>query len=212
MYPTAQWFSFCHQVLNRHLFKGLFLSCILLGIHQKSLAQTDTTQTVIIDSAGIVLEADQPIEILPDTQRTRPKEAAKRSAILPGWGQAYNKKFWKIPIIYAIAGVVGYSIYWQDQQLRFLDNAYEEAVLTGNPRGLNLTAYQRQRAFHRRSKEQLIILALAAYGLNIVDAIVDAHLAGFDLSDDITLRFRPQYEALSFSTQTVTGVGFVLQF
>ncbi|MEM9982601.1 MAG: DUF5683 domain-containing protein, partial [Bacteroidota bacterium] len=141
-----------------------------------------------------------------------PKEAAKRSAILPGWGQAYNKKYWKIPLIYAIAGVVGYSIYWNDQQFRFFDNAYEEAVLTGNPRGINLTSYQRQRAFYRRSKEQLIILAIAAYGLNIVDAIVDAHLAGFDLSDDITLRFRPQYEALSFSTQTITGVGIVLQF
>ena len=128
-----------------------------------------------------------------------PKRAGLYSAILPGAGQVYSKKYWKIPIIYA--GLVtsayyakeNYTLYDQYKQtyLNRLDgnkideftNLYTDANL------LTLTKY------YRRNTEVSVLLFALTYVLNIVDASVSAHLFDYDVSDDISLHIRPIYMA-----------------
>lgn len=125
------------------------------------------------------------------TTNNKPSEAAFRAAILPGWGQIYNKKYWKLPIVYAGTAAIGYGIYWNNQYYQYFKNLYQEAFLTGNPQQINLNAAEALRNQFRRNKEQLIIAGVIFYGLTIVDAIVDAHFATYDISDDLSLQVKP---------------------
>lgn len=137
-----------------------------------------------------------------------PREAALRAAVLPGWGQFYNKKYWKIPLVYGGAAGIGYGIYWNNAQYQFFRNSYQEAFLSGNPQNLNLQRIEVLRNDFRRNKEQLIIFGILFYGLTIVDAIVDAHFSTYDISDDLSLRYFPK---IDFSPQGQSYLAFSLQ-
>lgn len=127
-----------------------------------------------------------------------PKRAAIMSAIIPGLGQAYNRKYWKIGILYAGAGALTYSYIYNRDSL----DAYQRAYLTridsdtSNNRLFypNLTdaSVKNNRDFHRRARDLTIIGFVALYALNIIDANVDAHLREFELNDDLSLRVDPQ--------------------
>lgn len=123
-----------------------------------------------------------------------PRIAALRAAVLPGWGQVYNKKYWKLPLVYGGAAGIGYGIYWNNAQYQFFKNTYQEAFLSGNPQNINLQRAELLRNEFRRNKEQLIIAGVLFYGLTIVDAIVDAHFSNYDISDDLSLRCFPKID------------------
>jgi len=154
------------------------------------------------------------IDSLPQKTATKkkqvqtPREAALRAAVLPGWGQLYNKKYWKLPLVYGGAAAIGYGIYWNNAQYQFFRNTYQEAFLSGNPQNINLQAAEVLRNQFRRNKEQLIIAGVVFYGLTIVDAIVDAHFATYDVSDDLSLRWFPK---IDFSPQGQNYLAFTLQ-
>ncbi len=137
-----------------------------------------------------------------------PRVAALRAAVLPGWGQIYNKKYWKLPLVYGGAAGIGYGIYWNNAQYQFFRNTYQEAFLSGNPRNINLQRAEVLRNEFRRNKEQLIIAGILFYGLTIVDAIVDAHFSTYDISDDLSLRYFPK---IDFSPQGQSYFAFTLQ-
>ena len=137
-----------------------------------------------------------------------PREAALRAAVLPGWGQLYNKKYWKIPLVYGGAAGIGYGIYWNNAQYQFFRSSYQEVFLSGNPQNLNLQRIEVLRNEFRRNKEQLIIFGILFYGLTIVDAIVDAHFSTYDISDDLSLRYFPK---IDFSPQGQSYLAFSLQ-
>jgi hypothetical protein len=141
-----------------------------------------------------------------------PKKASLYSAILPGFGQAYNKKYWKIPIVYAGFAAFGYFIDWNNKNYNINNKAYKdltdkdpatESYLKlkqisyydlDNPNDIaalkkGLTSNQ---DYYRRNRDLLIILTFAFYGLNILDASVDAHFFNFDISDDLTMKVQPQ--------------------
>lgn len=150
-----------------------------------------------------------PKELVPKKKlRQSPREAALRAAVLPGWGQLYNKKYWKIPLVYAGAAGIGYGIYWNNAQYQFFRNSYQEAFLSGNPQNINLQRLEVLRNETRRNKEQLIIFGILFYGLTIVDAIVDAHFSTYDISDDLSLRYFPK---IDFSPQGQSYLAFSLQ-
>lgn len=138
----------------------------------------------------------------------KPSEAAFRAAVLPGWGQIYNKKYWKLPIVYGGAAAIGYGIYWNNQYYQYFKNLYQEAFLTGNPQQINLNAAEALRNQFRRNKEQLIIAGVIFYGLTIVDAIVDAHLATYDISDDLSLQVNPSLLCTFPNTPPSFGITF----
>lgn len=145
-----------------------------------------------------------------------PKKASIYSAILPGLGQAYNKKYWKIPVIYAGFGVIIYYIDWNNDWYGLFRNAYIDiSVATDFDKDAYIRKYSdlpylatfnydnsvdkknvqeyltKYQAYFRRNRDLLIICTAAFYALNIIDASVDAHLFDFDISDDLTFDWKP---------------------
>ncbi|MBN1198672.1 MAG: hypothetical protein JXA23_04905 [Bacteroidales bacterium] len=147
-----------------------------------------------------------------------PKKATLYSAILPGLGQVYNKKYWKIPLIYIGFGTIGYFIDWNNDNYQLFKTGYKhltdddpetqdylkiEAVRRNNydlsnPNQFNnlKTAMTKQQDYYRRNRDLLVIGFIAFYGINILDASVDAHFMDFDISDDLTLNWQPSMQNL----------------
>ena len=111
-----------------------------------------------------------------------PTRAWVYSAVLPGLGQIYNRKYWKLPIVYGIMGGVGYWIWYNTQQYRIWLAEYEEVQSTINQNYLKAW---------RRQVELSYITLVGAHALQILDAYVDAHLFYWDVTPDLTLRIEP---------------------
>ena len=141
-----------------------------------------------------------------------PKKATMLSALLPGAGQVYNGKTWKVPILYAgILTDVYFIQYNHKRYERFRDALF--ALDKGEPNqfpSLNRAALVRNVDYWRQNRDLTLLLMLGIYALNLVDANVDAHLSGFDISEDLTLKIAPQIGTLSASS--TTGLSFTLQF
>jgi len=140
-----------------------------------------------IDNALIAKDTIKKDEINPLT----PAKAAFYSAILPGLGQAYNKKYWKIPLVY---GAIGTSLYFyidNNKKYHSYRDAYKRRLAGYNDDQYNyldnsrLIAAQR---FYQRNRDLSLLVSVAFYVLNIVDANVDAHLIQFNVSDKLSLR------------------------
>ena len=159
-----------------------------------------------------------------------PKKAALYSAILPGLGQAYNKKYWKIPIVYAGIGAIGYFIGWNNRQYQTYKKAYSDLTdgddNTNSFLDLEASKYYdldnptqyanfksglyKQQNFDRRNRDLLIISMAGFYGLNIIDASVDAHFFDFDMSEDLTFNWQPVMH--TFENQLVYGFNCTFNF
>ena len=124
-----------------------------------------------------------------------PKKASIYSAIMPGAGQVYNKKYWKIPIVYAALGSTVYFTYDNGQKYKQYRDAFllrqdgEKDEYDGIYSDSQLITIM---AYYERNKELSIIMTVAVYILNIVDASVDAHLFDFDVSEDLSLNTTPK--------------------
>jgi len=159
-----------------------------------------------------------------------PKKAAMYSAIIPGWGQAYNKKYWKIPIVYAGFGTIGYFIGWNNRYYNTYKDAYSDLTDDdpntdsyndieasqyydlNNPTDFNnfRTGLNKQQEYYRRNRDLLIISIIGFYGLNIIDASVDAHFFEFDISEDLTMNWQPTVQP--YRKELVYGVNFTFNF
>ena len=147
------------------------------------------------------------IEKVEDTVHS-PQKAALLSALLPGAGQVYNhiampkgkkKAFWKIPIIYAGLGVTGYFAIKNNKIQKTLkeEYLYREKNDAPNPDLPQYATYDQQGILtlyqdKERSRDLMIFAFIAVYGLNVLDAHVEAHFVNFDISKDLTLNIRPK--------------------
>jgi hypothetical protein len=143
-----------------------------------------------------------------------PKVATILSAVLPGAGQIYNEKVWKVPILYG--GIITNIYFAEFNNRRY--QLFREALFAfdrqdPNPRfpNLNRDALVRNVNYWRRNRDLVFILFGAIYALNIVDAQVDAHLSGFDVSEDLTLFLEPSYESLTAGSR-LFGMSLKLKF
>jgi hypothetical protein len=126
-----------------------------------------------------------------------PQKAALMSACFPGLGQIYNHKWWKLPIIYAGFGGLGYSVWWNNRFVKEYRNAlryrYDNNAATVDTLGRypdnDLVTLK---DYYQRYRDLSFIGMAALYTLQIVDACVDAHLATFDVSDDLSLNICPR--------------------
>lgn len=147
-----------------------------------------------INEAGDTLIIDQgQTEPAPDTLGRDPKKAAIYSAILPGLGQIYNQKYWKLPIVYAGFGTFIYFIdrnsrYYNDLRQKLIDPDYELKYFEGDFTDDQLT---RGKDLYKRWRDLSIIGTGAFYILQIIDATVDAYLFDWDVGEDISLRIEP---------------------
>ncbi len=144
-----------------------------------------------------------------------PNKAALYSAILPGLGQAYNKKYWKIPFVWGGIAGFAYLIDWNnDQYQSFKKNlAYEIAQ---NPNFPNNTPYDAEtlksgRDQYRRNRDMFIIFGVMFYMLNIIDAHVDAHLIEFDVNKDLSVQLKPTIQN-THNSRYAGGLSLALHF
>lgn len=187
----------------KKFFLLIFLFASLAGLAQTTIDSTVATKKAVPDTGKYVY----PI----------PKRAALYSALLPGLGQAYNKSYWKIPLVYAGLGTVGYLLYTTNKSYQSLKQGYLTRVdgIGGNNTYTDTITWTTERLnLEQDSKHQrrdlLIIVGLLVYVANIVDATVDAHLYHFDVSDNLSMEVKPtiQYNCAS---QNFTS-GFTLNF
>jgi len=126
-----------------------------------------------------------------------PKKATIFSTVLPGLGQAYNKKYWKIPIIYAGLGISGYYIVRNRAALKryrsdiraFSDN--DPNTFPTEHEGISLDEAKQNRDIFKKYRDYSIIAFAALYALNIVDAAVDAHLYDFNINQSLSGTIKP---------------------
>ncbi len=152
-----------------------------------SAIRPDSGIIVADDSLRISAGKTKKKEISREEIEHSPKKAMTYALILPGLGQAYNKKYFKIPFVYGALGVVGYWIYYNTQGYRFSSANYADDPTDFNERYL--------RAWRRQLELSYITLA-AAYALQVLDAYVDAHLFHWDVNPDLSIRLEPTMEPL----------------
>jgi hypothetical protein len=139
------------------------------------------------DTVLVVKDTSKLQEIDPLT----PAKAAFYSAILPGLGQAYNKKYWKIPLVY---GAIGTSLYFYiDNNNKYRDyrNAYKRRLEGYNDdkyKFLDESRLVAGQKFYQRNRDLSALFVVAFYALNIIDANVDAALIQFNVNERLSMR------------------------
>jgi hypothetical protein len=190
-------------VLNKKLFFGIL--CFISISFSSAQVENDSTsigldkETVLIDNAFIEKKEIDPL---------RPSKAAFYSAILPGAGQFYNKKYWKIPIVWGAIGTGVYFYIRNDKQFDRYRDAYKRRLAgftddefsdaNGNPLISNDGLIRAQQQF-RRNKEVSLLVTIGLYALNIIDANVDAHLLQFNVDENLSLSPHYQYNQMENS-------------
>lgn len=163
--------------------------------------------TVLLrDSAAVPTEK---VDTLRKPTTHSPAKASLYSAVLPGLGQAYNKRYWKIPIVYAgfAAGLFGVKL-----NNDFLQEARQDLFdfVNGRPTVFTNEDQIRNRIERfRRDRDFLIILTGVWYGLQIAEAHVDAHLREFKVDDDLSFKITPSFDQESIGPFTA---GISLKF
>jgi hypothetical protein len=199
-------------------FVFIFFSLLLFLTAAIKAQETSDTTVVLTESQNdLVLASDEVIEIIEnDTLENRPNTAALYSAALPGLGQAYNKKYWKIPILYGGGLVIGYFINYNHQLFKqYRDGLI--AIIDQDDRtqpfdpSLDEKVYRRSVDYWRRNRDLLMIGTLLLYVVNIVDANVDAHLELFTVDDDLSLNLEPSFDQTAMQTNLI-GLSLKLKF
>lgn len=147
----------------------------------------------------------------PGIRLTRPGKAAMLALVLPGAGQIYNRRWWKLPLVYgALGGTIAGEVFYQSRYSQFARaynnltnpnarNSKDMRYQLGDPELGNqartfksIDAINNGVVFYRGYRDIFYLYIGIAYSLQIVDALVDAHLQDFDVSTDLSLHWQPQ--------------------
>lgn len=208
---------------------GLIQIVLLLSTASLVSAQTDTSGTVVPRRTGInkglsdtIRTAKAPAKPSGDSLNPKqaikvhsPKKAGLYSAILPGMGQAYNRKYWKIGVLAAGAGALIYGYQFNQRNYtsfkgelikrqQGFGNLDESLVFYSDANLLEL------QDFYRRNRDLTIIGMGLLYAINIIDAVVDAHLFDFNVNNDLSLHIRP--DIYTIAMRPVPALGLNLRF
>lgn len=183
---------------------GLLLLGILLNtsVH----AQNSTSSTATEKSQPAQADKKPDYSSLPKN----PRKATLLSAVLPGAGQVYNNKAWKLPLLYAGFMTDIYFIGYNNKRYQTFREAlfaFDEGDNSQFP-SLNRDGLVRNVDYWRQNRDFTILLLVGIYALNIIDANVDAHLSGFDISDELALKIEPKVETFAAS---ITQMGLTLK-
>lgn len=174
------------------------LSCAFAQAQTDSL-KVDSTGNFIIGSTSGKIDTVKPYN---------PGIAIIRSALVPGWGQYTNKKYWKIPLVYgalittAVVFVRNVNTYKDAKRAYILatDTISSNDILIKEPYYSVRSQPERIRTFRNSTRQNIdysVLFFIAFWGLNVADAAVDAHLKTFDVSDDISLRIKAGYSPMA---------------
>jgi hypothetical protein len=132
------------------------------------------------------------------------KLATRRSAMVPGWGQAYNREYWKIPLVYGAlgtaAGIYFYNDKWyKKSRIAYIIRTNKDTLrfpeIDSKLEPLDTESLRFYRNEFRKNKDYSLLWFLIAWGVNVVDATVFGHLKDFDVSDDLSLQIKPVFQA-----------------
>lgn len=146
-----------------------------------------------------------------------PRKATIRSAILPGWGQAYNKEYWKIPIVYGALSIPVITFVFNNTWYKRTRDAYTILInqdsahygdIYGDLARYDTRTLQNARNQYRRDRDYSVLWFLILWGVNVVDATVFGHLKHFDVSDDLNVQVNPTFNNVTKSP----GLSFVVNF
>lgn len=159
-----------------------------------------------------------------------PTRAVWMSALFPGLGQIYNRRYWKLPIIVAGFMGLGYGTSWNNTQYKDYSNAYMD-LMSGDPNKKSYMDFfppntdessldkewlksvmQSRKNFYRRNRDLCIICMVAVYMLSMIDAYVDAQLAHFDISPDLSMDVSPGFSADPVSRRYSIGLNWAFTF
>ena len=182
----------------------LFHIILLFFLFGNQFAFSQKIEAVIKKSDTLVVKEIDPL---------RPTKASFYSALLPGLGQAYNKKYWKLPIVY---GAIGTSLYFYINNNKKYNNyrdAYKRRL-----QGFNDDEYQylddsrliQAQRFYQRNRDLSLLVTVAFYVLNIVDANIDAHLAQFNVNDKLS--FQPEVYPNEINYKLNMGISLNYKF
>lgn len=193
--------------MNR-LLKIFFSFIFLLGLN--TLVAQNKEQPILISKDSIPNYV--PFVYNPNA----PAKAAFYSAVLPGLGQAYNKKYWKIPIVYAGLGAGMYFVVDNNKQYKEYRDEYKKRLngtndpnhpLYGPVSDKRLVDAQK---YAQRNRDLSIVITALIYIVNIVDANVDAHLMQFNVDDNLS--FKPQYKLNEYDNKHNVGLSLNYKF
>lgn len=214
--------------------KRIGLSTALLFFFITVFAQKDTlSRPIVADSLPTIAEPVKEMKVDSINKVHSPRKAIIRSAIIPGWGQIYNKKYWKLPLVYGALGISG-GVFLSNlknyRDTRFAYKAKYKASLPAfdpsNPRPgpyqdstdyrkirpelipYSLESLRFNRDEFRRYVDYSALVFIVMWGLNVVDAAVDAHLKSFDVSPDLSMQVKPGYSNMAGTK----GVSLVFNF
>lgn len=146
-----------------------------------------------------------------------PAKAAFYSALLPGLGQAYNKKYWKIPLVYAALGTGVYFYLNNDKEYKRYRDAYKNRLAgfdtdefwgTGSTPQISNEALIRAQRTLSRNREISILVTIGIYALNVIDANVDAHLLQYNVDENLAIKPHFNFNELD----ATTNLGLTLNF
>lgn len=173
---------------------------------------------VVLDSLMISEEVINPLA---------PSKAAFYSALLPGLGQIYNKKYWKAPIVWGALGGSIYAYSWNNNNYQRFRTAFKrrQAGFTddefydlnndnapGSAPDLDIGDLENQQERFQESRDLMLVLTIAVYALNIIDANVTAHLKQFNVDDDLSLDFQPYLDLNPITNNPNYGMALTIKF
>ena len=185
----------------------LFVCLLLLAGSQRTAAQDrfDDSLSVVVDTTILHKEKVDKWS----TWRPDPKRAMWLALVIPGGGQIYNRKYWKLPIVYG--GFIGclYAMNWNNTMYKDYSQAYLD-LMDNDPGtqsynqflhlGMQITPanedrykdiFKKRKDKFRRWRDLSFFVMVGVYALSVIDAYVDAELSVFDISDDLSLRVEP---------------------
>ena len=162
---------------------------------------------IITDNATVIGKTDNPT-VLKENWVPNPKKALWLAIAFPGGGQIYNRKYWKLPLIYG--GFMGcfYAISWNNTMYHDYSQAFMD-IMDNDPNtnsfynflpptydvNANLDRlkdlFKKKKNYYRRYRDMSIFCAIGVYALSIIDAYVDAELSSFDISKDLSMKVKP---------------------
>lgn len=237
------------NINHLHIFRTLFVAVGLM-LCLSAGAQGEVKVDSVMDKAmsDTIHRADKPVLTAKDTLallqlqkesknikrdwttwKPNPKRAMWLAIVLPGAGQIYNRKYWKLPIFYG--GFLGcaYAMRWNNQMYADYAQAYID-IMDDNPNtnsfnqflhlGSQITdqnidrykeLFRKRKDRFRRWRDLSFFCMIGVYGLSIIDAYVDASLSQFDISDDLSLRLEPGFvnsDGKAVGNRNKGGFGF----
>ena len=169
---------------------------------------------ILLLVATVSVQGQELVDVRPstvtNTNIVKPHNPTKAVllSIIPGAGQIYNGQAWKVPIFYAALGAMGYLVYTNYTEMMMFKNEYLRIGYSGTSTLEGYSGYPGSSIYNmyqssNKNFQRFVLITLAVYGFNLLDAYVFGHLYDFQVSDDLSLNLSPSFTAVPSSGYTV---------